>query len=104
MVKENISVRGTARCARIQSPMRMCQPVSPSLSRERTPAMLLNRNTSGIRKATSVSDGIRWKIGLVLGWLMLLVDQRAYELDQRNVGREKIQLSTALVENHTRHN
>ena len=74
MVKENMSVRGTAWLARIQSPMRICQPVSPSLSSARTPPMLLNRNTSGIRKATSVSDGIRWKIGLVLGWLMWLIE------------------------------
>src|ERR1017187_570327 len=56
-VKEKISRSGTRPCARIHSPVRRCQPVSPSPNRVCAPFMPQNRKTSGITKAASVMEG-----------------------------------------------
>ena len=66
MENEKMSLRGTRPCARIHSPMRICQPVSPSPSRVRMPSSLAKINTSGVRNARSVSDGIQRISGLCL--------------------------------------
>ena len=54
---EKMSRIGTQPLARIHSPVRMCQPVSQSLSSVLTPSMRPNRNAMGMRKAKSASDG-----------------------------------------------
>src|SRR5438477_65601 len=54
---EKISRVGMRPCARIHSPVRMCQPVSPSLSSDFSPCIRPNRNTIGVRKAKSARDG-----------------------------------------------
>ena len=55
--KEKMSRIGTQPLAIIHSPVRMCQPVSQSLSRVFTPSMRPKRNAMGMRKAKSASDG-----------------------------------------------
>src|ERR1043165_4802217 len=55
--KEKTSCVGTQPRWRIHSPVRMCQPVSQSLSRVLTPSIGPNRKTIGMRKAKSFSDG-----------------------------------------------
>jgi hypothetical protein len=56
-VKEKISLLGTRPCARIHSPVRRCQPVSPSPNSVCAPFIPQNRNTRGITNAASVMDG-----------------------------------------------
>src|SRR5207253_6602517 len=55
--KENMSCNGTRWFLRIHSPVRMCQPVSQSLSSVFTPSIRPNRKAMGTRKAKSASDG-----------------------------------------------
>ena len=54
---ENMSRTGTQWWATIHSPVRICQPVSQSLSRVLTPSRRTNRNTMGMRNAKSASEG-----------------------------------------------
>lgn len=54
---EKMSRIGTQPLAIIHSPVRMCQPVSQSLSSVLTPSMRPKRNAMGMRNAKSASDG-----------------------------------------------
>ena len=71
--KEKMSRSGTQRLARIHSPVRMCQPVSQSLSSVFTPSIRANRNAIGMRKAKSASDGssftANWERGASISFL-----------------------------------
>ena len=61
-MNENMSRSGTAPLARIQSPARICQPVSPSRSIVLAPFIQRYAQTIGITNATSVIDGMTAKI------------------------------------------
>src|SRR5260370_40434596 len=55
--KEKMSRTGTHPLAIIHSPVRMCQPVSQSLSSVFTPSMRPKTYAMGMRKAKSASEG-----------------------------------------------
>src|SRR5271169_3157988 len=63
---------GTRPLAIIHSPVRTCQPVSPSPSMPVAPPMRRNRNTMGMRNAASVSDGSRRTAKCGLGASILI--------------------------------
>src|SRR2546427_6238054 len=56
-VKEKMSTAGTRPVLRIDSPVRMCHPVSESVRSQLTSVVHQNNTTIGIRKAKSDSDG-----------------------------------------------
>src|SRR5262245_51917969 len=57
LVKENMSAVGTRPFFRIHSPVRMCHPVSESVSSHATPDVHQNSTRIGITKARSDKDG-----------------------------------------------
>lgn len=57
LVNENGSVLGMLLCSNTQSPVRICQPVSESVSNHPTPFVHQNSATKGSRKARSVNEG-----------------------------------------------
>src|SRR5579862_6894245 len=57
LLNENKSWEGTERISNIYSPVRMCQPVSPSASKEIQPLPSANTQMSNARKRQSESDG-----------------------------------------------
>src|SRR5581483_11071700 len=59
IVNEKKSTVGILPCCKIQSPVRICQPVSPSDSNWLAPRNMPNSRKSGKINAKSVSDGSR---------------------------------------------
>src|SRR5579864_5138365 len=58
LVNENESTTGTPPLCKMTSPVRMCQPVSESVSSQPTPVVDQNRTRMGSRKARSDRVGI----------------------------------------------
>ncbi len=57
LVNEKMSAVGTRRFSRIHSPVRICHPVSESLSSHPTPVVHQKSTRIGIKKARSDRDG-----------------------------------------------
>src|SRR5215470_4997374 len=58
IVNEKMSALGIRPLVKIQSPVRICQPVSESVSSHPTPVVDQNRTRIGSRKARSESVGV----------------------------------------------
>src|SRR5579864_7243258 len=77
---------GTRPLAMIHSPVRTCQPVSPSPSMPVAPPMRRNRNAMGMRNAASVSDGSRRAAKCGLGASILIGQSHRLNLKISHAG------------------